>query len=669
MGIFEKGATTDINSAIQRIMNKAAQQNWDTVTATLASPVDALVTELGPLTGKAGKESTVDAAVMLACVTAQNDQSFLTTVSQIATNLSGATVISGNGSVDSALSLTFNIENFRGAVKENVDAVKGSVITTAPVLVQLLDVILIQSVSAVPYVGPVLSGLLGGFGTGLAAAFTVGGNAIASQFTPPDKTDNPVNAITGIQNSSQGMGYTTATNMNKGISGVISKNATLNVGGMVGKAGSKASGPASFIYYLYKGKSAKDESKRLEQLRGLGDDNAILQSLGNTMVQNPLDQHQLAQNARVQQSRFGGAIPQLVQDAGKNLKDKLQTEEDSLTAFFNKIPDVFDSYKKFVLQVANASLVESFAPMIQSFDSRLAEMRIKLSDPTLGPRWLNTPKYREEHVVTLLILGYYFNRLLKSSEPLRKTYRRHIAVYYRHMPMPGTGSQTTFMLPQDSSVVIPQGQDVVPKFSAFSNVSKNETSSAIISAFNATKSLPQLSLSETAVEWAQIGEKAKTYVSLVKNALVNEMAQGFSQSLNNRVGLSSAVKLYLAATLIVNQVMVQTSAGKGIEIDDRYVASLSDLGFVNLYRKLGSYDKADKLKLTGSGPNAKLRYPMASRLSRSASTAERTMMYLFACCVLAYVDVGRIVMGYQDWTKTQERLHLLIDEINKAEED
>ncbi|OZA79802.1 MAG: hypothetical protein B7X76_08915 [Azorhizobium sp. 39-67-5] len=168
-------------------------------------------------------------------------------------------------------------------------------------------------------------------------------------------------------------------------------------------------------------------------------------------------------------------------------------------------------------------------------------------------------------------------------------------------------------------------------------------------------------------------KSATTYGILVKNSLVNELAQEFVRSLNNQQSLDEMLKLTIACSLIVNQVLSASASSepgatsdKEIAIDDRYVSMLADLDYVNLYTKVLIVTAARKTELTGSGLNAKLRYPKPGRLSTSASKAERTMMFMFASCVLAYVDIGKVVMGYQDWTMTKNNLHYLIDEINKA---
>ncbi len=667
--------SADIDRAAKRIMDRAQTGNWNTITGNLSAPSPRLMTELGPLTEKTMQDSTVDAAVMLACTVAKTDQTFLTALEAVRNTLVGSAVQGTSGTTDASMTLNFNTENLRIAVAATVSGVKSTVVTTAPILVQLLDVLIIQSVAAIPIIGPGLSGALGGMATAIGAGFTYGGTAIGNLFEVQDtKVANPINPTTGVGDNFQGFANTTAKGITKGVSGALAKDTVFTkgspgtiqgavesigggkggsgIGADVSKAATSATGVASFIYYLHANRSARGEKKRVGNLQ-TNDEAALRLAIGLNYIQNPLTQNQVAVNLQVGNARGTRKEPPAVAAAGETIKSKLQLEDQTLTGFFDKIPDVFDAYKKYLMTIAYANTVDSFSPMIAAFDARVDDMAISMKNPRLATALIDNPLTRDANIVALLIMGYYFNRIIKTNTKLQTEFAGEAKRYYRtplfgaNKPAPAFGPKASFGL-----------------------VSKNEGSEAIIQAFKFTQKAGQLTVGGVLIDWSQVQSKSSTYVSLVKAALVNEMAQEFSKSLNNRKGLEEMIQLTVASSLIVNQVMVaSTTKGKKIEINDRYVAILASLDFVNLYTKILIVTESSKAKLTGVGASARLRYPKPGRLSTSASEAERTMVYLFACCVVAYVDIGKVVMGYQDWEKTKEKLHELIHEINNAEKD
>ncbi|OYW41747.1 MAG: hypothetical protein B7Y95_24615 [Rhizobiales bacterium 32-66-11] len=660
-----------MDRALKRIMDKAkGNGTWDNITATISAPCAPLMTELGPLTEKTMQADTVDAAVMLACTVAKDDQRFLTALEAVRNALVGSGIQATTGTGESGMTLNFNIENLRSSVKDAVGGVPAAP-STAPLLIQLLDVLIIQSVAAIPLVGPGLSAALGGMATGLSYGFTSAGNAIATKFVAVDSKQNPTNTITGATSNWQGYGNSTAKALGKGVSGVVAKDTVFTKGnpgtiqGMVesigegdsgsgigmdlSKAATSASGVASFIYFLSVNRTARSEKKRVGELQKK-DENDLKTLVGGNLIQNPLTQNQVANNVQVQRGRGTRSEPPPVVAAGETIKSKLKQENKTLEGFFEKVPDVFDAYRKYLLTLAYQNTLDSFGPMVKAFDDRVEDMKISQKNPRLATTLIENPITRSANIVSLLIMGYYFNRILKTNQKLQKEFAYEVRRYYRNPPV----------------MIGPKAL----KPSSFESVSKNEGSVAIIEAFKSTQKFGQLTVDGVLIDWSQIQSKSCTYVSLVKAALVNEMAQEFSKSLNNRKGLLEMLQLTIASSLIVNQVMVaSTTKGKKIEIDDRYVGILASLGYVNLYTKMVFVTEAKKKELTGSGKTATLRYPKPGRLTTSASEAERTMVYLFACCVLAYVDIGKVVMGYQDWSKTKDSLHELIDAINNAEKD
>lgn len=676
---------SDITTTFDRIKAKVSQTDWDRVTATFTAPVPALRTELGPLTDKVGKQSTVDAALMLAAQmdAAQPSQELLNAVNNVYVSLVSSRVEATSASVEAGVSLSFSLQNLQAAVTKQTGSVPSKIVA-APLLVQLLDVMIIQAVAAVPIVGPALSGVLGGVATGLAAGFTYGGNAVANLLATQAK-DNPSDPITGVASNWQGAGNNAVKGVTKGVAGVIGKDSTFAKGnpgtiqgavegsGALGqdlsKSAQQASGLASFVYFLYSSRADRAERKRLGDLAGSPGGMATAFQ-GLTYVQNPLTQNQVAGNLIAR--RTSGLRPRTVVASENRLEQNLRAEAKTVAGFFDKIPAVFEAYKDLMMTVAYESVVESFAPMVADFKVRLAQYNstlptaptgwiIKTAPPPQIGRMLSMHADRQDgYIVALLIIGYYFNRLYKHDPSVQRAWGPLVTKYYRTDP-----------------VRSPLAAIIPGKVSTFSTATAVSTASeAIVSVFKSTQKYKQLVATPGAVNWSQMEKSATTYGILVKNSLVNELAQEFVRSLNNQQSLDEMLKLTIACSLIVNQVLSASASSKPgatsdkeIAIDDRYVSMLADLDYVNLYTKVLIVTAARKTELTGSGLNAKLRYPKPGRLSTSASKAERTMMFMFASCVLAYVDIGKVVMGYQDWTMTKNNLHYLIDEINKAEKD
>ncbi len=666
--------SNDLRAALNRIRGKINATDWDRAVTAISAPVVGLQTELGPLTDKVGKESTIDAALMLMAQMESTapPQALLTAVTSLHTSLVSSKVTASNAGIEASLCLNSTLQTLQRVVKQQTDGVPAK-ITTAPILIQLLDVMIIQAVAAVPVVGPGLAGLLGGVASGLSAGLTIGGNALASLLPAQDTKANPNSLITGVATNTDGLGNTTIKNVAKGVSGVVAKDTTFTkgqagtiqgalegsgaLGSDVSKAAQQGTGLASFSYFLYQARADRAMKKKLEEI---GNDSVGLATKvqGIPFIQNPQTQNQAAGNVIAR--RTVGVTPKPVVAAEQALKDNLQAEAKTVEAFFKKVPAIFDSYKDLLLAVAYCGVIDSFAPMARDFKTRMALYNMQLATEKVGlfssrPAPLgsfltkNAAK-ADGYIVALLIMGYYFNRLYKTDKAVQASWRAQVTKFYRTNPV------------RDPSVPKPQ---TVSSFAAATT--RSTGGETIVSVFKETQSYTQLVSTPGMVDWATMERSASTYCLLVKNALVNEMAQEFVRSLKNEAAMGEMLQLTIACSLIVNQVITAAALGKEIAIDDRYISLLGD--YVSLYTKVVFVSASRKAELTGSGLNAKLRYPKPGRLSTSASNAERTMVFIFASCVLAYVDVGKVVMGYQDWAKTKENLHLVIDEINKAEKD
>lgn len=128
------------------------------------------------------------------------------------------------------------------------------------------------------------------------------------------------------------------------------------------------------------------------------------------------------------------------------------------------------------------------------------------------------------------------------------------------------------------------------------------------------------------------------------------------------------MKLVAVCTLIVNEVLGAVARKASFSYQDSWIDVLADCEFLTRYSKwFGRISEDKKKQVTGYGKavsESRLRFP-----GSLPSDAERTMVYMFASVVVLNVDLGKIVIGTQNWAKVRENLHKTISIINEAELD
>jgi hypothetical protein len=196
-------------------------------------------------------------------------------------------------------------------------------------------------------------------------------------------------------------------------------------------------------------------------------------------------------------------------------------------------------------------------------------------------------------------------------------------------------------------------------------------------------------ISSTAAQ--SIPQVMQTIADVVKgtSTTINSIFRGGARDTDE---LDHIVKLLVACLAIVCTANREGLAEGEIKFSYVYINLLSELGYVSLYTKslgigpggfssLFSKDADKKGKesltktkeaLTGVSNKAsqivdvyKLRYPSSgSMFTGSASVKEVAMLYVFSCAVVKYVDLARLTLGIDDWSKVRENLNSLIAEIN-----
>lgn len=203
------------------------------------------------------------------------------------------------------------------------------------------------------------------------------------------------------------------------------------------------------------------------------------------------------------------------------------------------------------------------------------------------------------------------------------------------------------------------------------------------------------------ISWHELSSKSVGFIHDAKEAVLNEISLTFPQMAAAQV--SEALSTLVAANIIISNVHSAIAANATIHIDPGAAILLSEIkmsstalragekpirGFVKLYSKtfgIISDSKKDNLVKSNVYANAKvkneanatgakgelelhsLRFPKGTGIKGvgGASVREVTRLYMFACTVIAYADIGSIVLGLAKWEDIRQFLNQAIKEINE----
>lgn len=618
---------------LDRVQTKATSLNWQDQMTVLATPEPSLQTELGPLTTKLEKASTLQCAAAMALEFKGNPlyQSQLRTVRG---DLNVATINSGNGGAESLFALGQAITALSTAVTNTGKAELEKKPPPSP-LVLVLDAVLAQSLLAVPYAGPFLSAAAQNAGTLLGAAANTAFQSIANYaMTAPTSDKSTLATVLGGTTITSDVGSGMVSGVAKGMSSGLSKNVP-QVGGY--------NGAVSFFYGMWQKRQERIKNEDIDKIVANG---GLDQVVSVVKIMNTQTQNQVATN-KIYDRLFSSVKPEIEE---KKLESLLNKKSDTIKEYYQKVPETLNAYRKYVLALMYASIVDSLRDEITALQNEI--QRLALAKKVSAPVFATSG----HEMAAVLVMGYYFYRYMKMNPTHSGPLTAVMTKYYPNWVAPTVGttpSTLATMMPTlnvESQTIAKTFQNTQQFKSVIEAPSWYSSSSPVIS---------------EAIETA--GSSAARYFGLLKSSLSNTLAKNLRRGEANTPDIGDIVRLVAVCSLIVNEVLSAVARKKSISYQDSWIDTLVDLKFVNKYSKwFGQISEDKKKEVTGHGSNVasnfRLRFP-----GSLPSDSERTMVYMFASIVVLNVDLGKIVTGTQDWSKVKDNLYQLIGLINSAE--
>ncbi|WP_332119251.1 hypothetical protein [Azorhizobium caulinodans] len=635
-------STEDLKLHLKRVQDKALQLNWQDTITVLATPEPSLVTELGPLTTKLENAKTQQCAAVMALEFQANvkyQQNIRTTRSE----LNSSTIQSGNGGVEAFVTLAQAIDTLRNAVTTVGKTELEKPQPPSPVL-KVLDALLAQSLMAVPYAGPFLSAAAQNAGTLLSAGVLTAFQSIANYaLTAPPKDSSTLGTVLGGTTQTTGVASGLVSGAGKGVSGAIAK-AVPVLGGY--------DGAVSFFYNLWAAKKQREKDAELDTIVQGGN---LSTQVDVVRVMNTQTQNQVVSN-KIYDRLFATVKPVAEE---QKLEMLLNKKSDSIKNFYKKVPDTLDAYRQYVLQLMYASIVESLSDEIVSLHREIQGLSVakKVSMPVFASA--TTQKFE---LAAVLVMGYYFYRYIKMNPAHSASLVTLMQKYY-----PGWTATSVVTTPPVLTTMMPT-LNTESRVIAQGFINTQTFQSVIAPPPTGLKGI--ISSSEPYVSEAieTAGDSAGRYFGLLKSSISNTLAKNLRRGESNTPDIAKIVKLVAVCTLIVNEVLGAVARKASFSYQDSWIDVLADCEFLTRYSKwFGRISEDKKKQVTGYGKavsESRLRFP-----GSLPSDAERTMVYMFASVVVLNVDLGKIVIGTQNWAKVRENLHKTISIINEAELD
>lgn len=644
-----------VNELIGRLMSRADPNKLFGTVGNL-NPCAQLQDSYGPLTNKVVRHETAELAVFMLksahdqmqgdnLEMRQEAEAFLTAVNAVASELVMSPLNVTTSSVITAINMSTFTSIITDATREATARVSAGYTATQPAVTELLDMGVAIGAAQVPLAGPflagwVMNGASGALSIGLSSAVVYTTNAHPGMLFSP-----------ALPNESA------ALKMQQGVSKDVIKDMGKNFGPVAGldkriadqrKKNDKkdeiliAAPRTNFIglgwYWLARIKLRWTN----EQIAAAatGDMNLLLNStsVGNVMslVQrssvNPQTRNQLcitSSNRFIDTNKF--------ESAQLGLKDRIVSNYKTVEGFGKKLIEVQEKLHLLLADILKVNLIRCFSDDLTHYIDEYEKMvDFQATCPNFVIRRAEPPGPNTRHaaVVAALIVSYFYIRTNK------------VFGGYRVEKMPRAPS-------------------AIAKLA--------ETSTAAQLFRHLQKGGGQSPLPNAKFPWDIVRQNSIQYVKVVKDAIVDDLGAPFRFGNNQTDDIKKAMKLFLACTMIVNDISGRKAAGENsmmvatktkIPID--VIRLIEEAGFLKVYStKSGTV--SDKQKLAFTDNFTKLRW--YDGVFKGASDSEKMMVFVFSTVALSVIDITKLACGFQSWAETKKLLTATITEINKAEKE
>lgn len=645
-----------VNELIGRLLQRADKDRLFGTAGNL-NPCAPLQDSYGPLTNKLTRRESAELAVYLIDLAQRdktsldpqekrNAEKFLKTVNAVAAELATSNLVVTPGGVLAAVDIT----TFQSAVTEAVTAATAKLTAaytaTPPVMTEFLDIGVAIGAAQIPLAGPFLAGYVmggaqGAASVGFSAALVYTTNAHPGSLLP-QVLPNESAAL----KAQQGVVKDVGKDMAKNFTPVANRDKkreeerkAANKKDEVLIASPKTHGFGLAWYMLARmklkwtnqqiGAAAAGDMGLLMSSTGIGN----MMDLANRAAINPQTRNQMCVTSTsrlIDTSKF--------ESRQGDLKARLKSNYKSIEEFGEKLVQVQTALRTLLADILTVNVIRSFAEDLNIYIEEYEKVPgFAARNPNFVIRRGEAPDLNTRHtaVVAALIVSYFFMRATKVFA-FRGNIKNNPPSALKTMADAGNTTIQAFRRLQ--------------KFEGQMPVSADE-------------------------HWDVVKPTSLKYVTVLKGAIVDDLAAPFAYGSNSIGDIKKALKLFFACTMIVNDNASRKAAGAqggmkaatvstatNIPID--VIKLIAEAGFLTTYSTaFGTVSDDQKKKFTSGGK--KLRWYDGK--IKGASDSEKMMVYVFACIVLSVVDVTKLACGFQSWKATTDMLTSAIQEINRAE--
>lgn len=634
-------------------------QRLENAAPLLSKPASGLVELFGPMTSRIMKERAVNKANELYATYyaphAPGGIEFQNAVHRIANVVRLLPIEASDGAARSLVSVTHLSTNFAVNMNKAIASIATAKAGLAPVLLQFVDSAITTALVFVPVAGPFLAPLSMGIGNaigyGLNAGVTAGARNMPgirdiptfdlNPITNKRRADNITFRPAPSQQDTLDAGARTGGAVTEGVNSGLT--ATTAPNGLIGKAVA-ARGFAS-LAAVFMGAAIDKHYDNV--LKKLGDPKASVFMANVTMTQNQA----VAQGINNTLYRLNLTLPESLSATQARIDKYSSTpQEDTIKAFGAYSQSMFRDFLKLIEKVIKSGVT-------QSFDA--------------STRKLIAGNLDGDHRIALLILGYFYTKDWSTGRKNAVTDtcrqigilnmetsadRNNVIIKQDKSRGTGFGSLETHMANQGNYAEYQAAKSIFSKKTLTNNITYD---------FDTVGDLEKLKLLEP---------RCVDYFRTLKKAVTSDIASTMCDADKGYMSdeeMQEMLKLYVGALLIVNTAMsdlelqknsaIRSTAqmfSKGaISIEDSHVKLIDEAGFINRYSGniLGQVSKALKAKNSGNG---RLRW------SKNASNTERAMLLSFCTVVAFSLDIGKISIGFLNWSAARQTLHDICDMIS-----